>query len=535
MDKSHWLVAEVLAKQARTRGDRTFLTFQSGSALTYAEADAIAHRVSRGVAALGAAPGDRVGVWLPNGPEILHASFGIYRAGAVAVFVNPGYRGIFLEHVLNNAGARWVIMASEYLPRLVESEANLPGVERAVIVGPVPPDAPRPRRIAIQPWDELVAHSADPLGVPVSYRDVGAMMYTSGTTGPSKGVLMPHAHLYLFGQGVVDNLRVTADDVYYICMPLFHANALCMQLYGTLIAGARAMIAPQFSASRWRGEVSACGATVTNTLGVMTEFIHRQPPRPDDRDHRLRLICAVPTPAEIAPSFRERFGVPLIEGYGMTEVNIPLYMPLDEPYRPGSCGKIYDRYFEVRVVDPDTDEEAPRGRVGEIVVRPREPFGFMVGYNAMPDRTVEAWRNFWFHTGDAGRQDEDGYFYFVDRIKDTIRHRGENLSSYEIERVLSEHPAVAEAAAVAVRSEIAGGEDEVKACVVLTPGQAVSPEGLLDFCQTRMPHFAVPRYVEFLTELPKTPTAKVQKVALRRSGITAATWDREAAGYRLRR
>jgi crotonobetaine/carnitine-CoA ligase len=173
--------------------------------------------------------------------------------------------------------------------------------------------------------------------------------------------------------------------------------------------------------------------------------------------------------------------------------------------------------------------------VGEIVVRPREPFGFMLGYNAMPDRTVEAWRNFWFHTGDAGRQDQDGYFYFVDRIKDTIRRRGENLSSYEIERVLIEHPAVAEAAVVAVRSEIAGGEDEVKACVVLTLGQALSPEALLDFCQTRMPHFAVPRYVEFLAALPKTPTAKVQKVTLRQSGITAATWDREAAGYRLRR
>jgi crotonobetaine/carnitine-CoA ligase len=243
----------------------------------------------------------------------------------------------------------------------------------------------------------------------------------------------------------------------------------------------------------------------------------------------------VPTPAEIAASFRERFGVPLIEGYGMTEVNIPLYMPLDAPYRPGSCGRVYDRYFEVRVVDPETDEEVPRDSVGEIVVRPREPFGFMLGYNAMPERTVEAWRNFWFHTGDAGRQDSDGYFYFVDRIKDTIRRRGENLSSYEIERVLIEHPAVAEAAAVAVRSEIAGGEDEVKACVVLAPGQALSPEALLDFCQTRMPHFAVPRYVEFLGALPKTPTAKVQKAILRQSGISGATWDREAAGYRVRR
>jgi len=302
-----------------------------------------------------------------------------------------------------------------------------------------------------------------------------------------------------------------------------------------MLVGGKAVIAPQFSASRWLDDVRRCGATVTNTLGVMTDFIYRQAPRPEDREHRLRLICAVPTPAEIAEGFRQRFGVPLIEAYGMTEVNIPLYMPLDAPYRPGSCGQPYRRFFEVRVVDPDTDEEVPRGQLGEIVVRPREPFAFMQGYHTLPEQTVGAWRNFWFHTGDAGRQDEEDYVFFVDRIKDTIRRRGENLSSYEIERVLAEHPAVAEVAAVAVSAGIAGGEDEVKACIVLRPGATLAPEALLDFCQPRMPHFAVPRYVEFVPSLPKTPTAKVQKMTLRQAGLTPATWDREAAGYRVRR
>ncbi|HEX7928584.1 MAG TPA: AMP-binding protein [bacterium] len=535
IDKTGWELGATLARQAKARGDYPFLQFQDDPAVTYAEVDAIAHRVSRGVAALGAGLGDRVGVWLPNGLEILYAWFGVSRAGAVSVFVNTAYKGGFLEHVLNNAAAKWVILAAEYLPRLAESEANLPLLEHAVVVGGIPKDAPKFKRITLQPWEDLIRHPAVPLHTPVTYRDLCAMMYTSGTTGPSKGVLMPHAHCYLFGHGELENLALVPEDVYYICMPLFHANALLMQLYGTLVAGATAIIVPTFSASRWLDDIIKYEVTVTNLLGVMSDFVWRQPPRPQDKQHKLRTIIAVPNPPEIAAKFPSRFGVTLIEGYGMTEVNICLYFPRNEPTRLGSCGKPYSQFFDVRIADPDTDETLPPGQLGEIVVRPKEPYCFMAGYNAMESKTIEAWRNFWFHTGDAGKMDADGYFYFVDRIKDTIRRRGENISSYEIEVVLNEHPAVAEAAAIAVKSDIQGGEDEVKACLVLKPGQAVTPEALLDFCQTRMPYFAVPRYVEVLPELPKTPTSKVQKAKLRQSGLTAATWDREAHGYKVRR
>ncbi|HUJ74274.1 MAG TPA: AMP-binding protein, partial [bacterium] len=333
--------------------------------------------------------------------------------------------------------------------------------------GAGPSGTTRPlQRLELRPFADLL-REGPPVAVPVSYRDVGTIMYTSGTTGPSKGVLMPHAHMFLFARGEVDALRLTPADVYYICMPLFHANALFMQLYATLIAGGRCCIVPGFSASRWLDDVRLYGATVTNTLGVMTEFVFRQPPRPEDRQHRLRAMCAVPAPPEIAAAFRERFGVPLLEGYGMTEVNIPAHMRLDTPYRPGSAGPVAEEYFQVRIVDPDSDEELPRGTVGEIVVRPRVPYAFMAGYNGMPEKTVEAWRNFWFHTGDAGRMDADGYLYFVDRLKDAIRRRGENVSSYEIERVVAEHPAVEEVAAVAVKSLLPGGEDDIKVCVVL--------------------------------------------------------------------
>ena len=536
VDKSGWVVGSVLAAQAAARRNQPFLQFQDGPPVTYGEADAAANRLANGLLRLDVPPGEHVGVMLPNSIEYCIVWFALSRIGAVQVCINTAYRGIFLRHVLTNAGVRTLLMHADYLPALADLEDELPALQTAFVLGMGTGAAtPAFKRIRLLPYETLLDAPAQPMRREVSYRDIGAIMYTSGTTGPSKGVLMPHAHLYLLGLGEVDNLGLCAEDTYYICMPLFHANAMLMQLYGTLIAGAKAVIVPAFSASRWLDDIRRHGITITNTLGVMTEFIYRQPERPEDGDNRLRVICAVPNPAEIREAFEQRFKTRLIEGYGMTEVNIVLYHPMHQPYRTGSCGLPYDTYFEVRVVDPETDEELPPGQVGEIVARPREPYGFMQGYNAMPERTVEAWRNFWFHTGDAARRDEDGYFYFVDRIKDCIRVRGENISSYEIEKVLSEHPAVAEAAAVAVKSELVGGEDEVKACVVLKSGQRLTPQEVLDFCQPRMPYFAVPRYVEFVEALPKTPTEKVRKTALREAGITVATWDREAAGYRVRR
>ncbi|MDH4247723.1 MAG: AMP-binding protein [Deltaproteobacteria bacterium] len=534
-DKSGWVADRVLAGQAARRGGHPFLQFGDAPPHTFSQVDTLCTRVANALLTHAVAQGERVAVMLPNTLAYCTVWFALSRLGAVHVAVNTGYKGIFLSHVLNNSGARLMILEADYLPWLAEVEPEVPGLHTVFVSGLKPGDAAPFKRIRLLDYDTLTQGGTAPVTRTVQYQDPGCIMYTSGTTGPSKGVLMPQAHLYLFGLGEVDNLAMTERDIYYISMPLFHANAMLMQLYGCLIAGCKAVIVPQFSASRWLDDIRRHGVTITNTLGVMTEFIYRQPPRPEDSQHRLRLICAVPAPKEIARDFMRRFNTRLIEGYGMTEVNIPLYMPLDAPYRPGSCGKPYARYFEVKVVNPDTDEEQPRGVLGEIVVRPREPFGFMQGYNAMPEKTVEAWRNLWFHTGDAGRQDEEGYFFFVDRIKDALRVRGENLSSFEIEAVLCAHPAIEEAAVVAVKSDIAGGEDEILACVVLKSGQRLTPAALLDHCVPRMPYFAVPRYVEFMESLPKTPTQKVRKGQLREQGRGPLTWDRDAAGYRVAR
>jgi crotonobetaine/carnitine-CoA ligase len=331
---------------------------------------------------------------------------------------------------------------------------------------------------------------------------------------------------------------LTPDDHYFVCMPFFRANALLMQVFACLVAGATATVYRRFSASSWLDDVIASGATATNALGVMPEFIFRQPPTPRDHDHRVTRIMAVPVAAEWGAAFEERFGVRLVQGYGMTEVNMVAYSDPADPVLAGCAGRVLDDFFEVVIADPATDRPLPPDTVGEILVRPRRPFCFNVGYHAMAERTVEAWRNLWFHTGDAGRFDAEGRLFFVDRLNDRIRRRGENISSYEIEQVLNEHPAVAESAAVGIRVEGAGGEEEIKACLVLVPevdAAAFVPEELLDWCQARMPRYAVPRYLEVVAELDKTASGKVRKAALRRAGLGGDTWDRESVGYQLRR
>jgi crotonobetaine/carnitine-CoA ligase len=304
---------------------------------------------------------------------------------------------------------------------------------------------------------------------------------------------------------------------------------------GSLYAGTSIYCVERFSPSRWLDDVRASGATVTNALGVMPEFIFRTPPTPFDRDHSLRQIMAVPIAAEWGEAFEQRFGVKIVQGYGMTECNIPCYTGPDDPLLPGCAGRVQDEYFEVRIVDPATDEPLPQGEVGEIIVRPKEPGCFMAGYFRMLEKTVEAWRNLWFHTGDAGRFDAAGRLFFVDRIKDCIRRRGENISAFEVEQVLNAHPWVAESAVIGVKTAGAGGEEEVKACLVVEPGSEIDNVALLDYCVERMPRYAVPRFVELVEELSKTATGKVQKQGMRDAGVTHETWDREVVGYTIAR
>ncbi|MDE0944213.1 MAG: AMP-binding protein [Alphaproteobacteria bacterium] len=539
-DKSGWVVGKVLAEQARSRGDAPFIRFEDGPMHSFAEAHLLSNRAGNGYAALGVGFGDNVAVMLNNRLEYLWSWFGLSRIGGVLVGINTALKGTFLTHVLSNTKARIGLFEPEYLPWLVEIEDTIPDMEVVYVPGGVydAGNLPPFKRIQVRNFDDIMAggEAEIPSADDISYRDIGMIMFTSGTTGPSKGALMPHGHLYLFGHCMQVHLGMTTEDHYYIPMPLFHAQGILMQLYATLITGGSAVLVRQFRATTWIDDIRKHKATLANLLGVMNDFVLRQEVKETDTDNNLRMVCAVPVTEETMQALRSRFAIPKFnEIFGMTECNLPVCRPLGAPEEAGCSGKVWDEYFEVIIADPDTDEEVATGEVGEILVRPKEPYCFMQGYNGMPERTVETWRNFWFHTGDAGRMDERGYVWYIDRIKDTIRRRGENISSFEVEAVFLDHEAIAECAAVAVKAE-EGGEDEVLICIILEKGaDTPKPEDLLDYATPRMPYFAVPRYIDYVTEIPTTPTAKIQKNKLRERGLSASAWDRDVAGYKVKR
>lgn len=532
-DRDRWTLPDVLAHRASTHGDRIYLDVpHEGVALTYREVHERARRVARGLLA-SAAPGDRVLVMAPNCSAYVLTWLATSLAGMVEVPVNTAYHGTFLEHQAAVTRPRIAVIAADHAARFVDSAEHCRSIDVFYLIGDHEDRgrAARALRAAgwrAEPWERLEEAGTGTLPA-VSPRDLASIFFTSGTTGPSKGVMMCQAQTYFFSDQCVALTRLTDRDAYLTVGPLFHSNARYLVAFPALIAGARFVLRPRFSASRWAGWVRDSGVTVTNLLGVMMDFVWKQPPRDDDADNDLRCVFSAPTAWSILDGFAKRFGVEaFVEVFGLTETSLPIMTPYGQSRPEGSAGLLVDRYFDVDLVDPETDEPVPPGAVGELVVRPRLPWIVTQGYFGMPDRTAEACRNLWFHTGDGLRRDEDGWYYFVDRLSDSLRRRGENISSYEVEQALLGHPGVAEAAVVAVPSDVEAGEDEVLAVVVASGD--VSAEDLWAWAQRRLPGFAVPRYLRFLDELPKTPSSKIQKASLRAAGVDGRTADRHAAG-----
>ena len=337
---------------------------------------------------------------------------------------------------------------------------------------------------------------------------------------------MPNAHCVLFAVGTIENYKLNHEHVFYISLPLFHANGLFMQLLACIMVGSKAIIKSRFSASNWLNDIRKYNVTHTNMLGAIAAFITAQPPSENDKDHDLILIGSAPLPSEPERVFRDRFGVKdVLPLYGMTEVNIPLYGLINEKGE-GKCGKLYHKYFEVEIRDPETDAPIKDGEVGEIVVRPKQPFGFMSGYMGMPEKTIETWRNFWFHTGDAGIKDSSGSFTFVDRIKDCIRRRGENISSYEVEQAFLEIPNITEAAAYAIPAKGGEGmEDEVMVALMRNDNTSIDYNDLLNQAKKNLATFAIPKYIRIMKDFPKTQTGKIKKNKLREDGVTVDAWQ----------
>ena len=527
-DPSRWVLPAALAEQAARQPDATWIETTEGDRCTFAEAWRDARQVATWLNRLNVKPGERVALMMGNHLDFIRAWMGLGVLGAPAVLFNTELHGAFLEHQLRNSGARIAIVDAAYLGKLEAAAGHVPALEHIVVAGAASTSCGRLPRIAWEEWKAAPMHDGP---LPCA-DDIACVMYTSGTSGPAKGVLMPHAHCALYGIGTLQTVSLTDRDRYYITLPLFHANGLLMQLGATLLAGIPAILRNRFSASRWLEDVQRHGATVTNLLGSTAAFVVAQPPRRDDSVHRLRALCLGPNLPAHETAFRDRFRIPaVVSGFGMTEVNIPVWGRMEQPC-PGAAGWVHEEHFEVIIADPETDQEVPRGQLGEILVRPRVPFGFMAGYLGMPERTIEAWRNLWFHTGDAATMSDEGLLTFVDRIKDCIRRRGENISASEVEIQLSGCEGVAEIAAYAVPSEIPGAEDELMLAVVPALGAQLRIEVLIAHADHVLPRFAQPDYVRLVNELPRTATGKVQRAELRKAGTDGA-WRRAGARVSL--
>lgn len=519
-DPARWNLPWILRERARTHGDRTYLEVPSeGLALTYAETLAAAEDLARGLLD-GGAPGDRVLLMSANRSEVILSWFGAALAGMAEVPINTAYSGSFLEHQVRTTGPRAAIIEPAFAERFVTGDTSAyETIERVhVLGGDGLGDALQVLAAAgydARPWADLPSATGAELP-DVRHHDLASVFFTSGTTGLSKGVMMPHAHMTFFAEECVSLTRLTDADTYMCVGPLFHGNAQFLAAYPALIAGARFVLREKFSASRWIDQIRECGATVTNFVGVMMDWTWKQEPRPDDADNQLRCVFAAPTATSILEAFKSRFGIEaFVEVFGLTETAAPFLSPYGEERPAGAAGLLADAWFDVRLVDPDTDEEVPVGQVGELVVRTKQPWTMSTGYYGMPEKTAEAMRNLWFHTGDGLRRDEDGWFYFVDRLKDAMRRRGENISSYEIEQAVLGHEDIVECAAVAAPARVEAGEDEVAIFVVAREGVTLEEDTVRTWCTERLPAFALPEYVAVLDALPMTPSGKVRKIELR--------------------
>ena len=508
-------VGGLLRMQAEHDPDRSFVVAPGGERWSYGRMHAASERVAGGLAALGVRRGDHVVMMLPNGLPFLVTWFALARIGAVEVPVNPDFRGASLEYPVVHSDTAVAIVDSRYLDRFAALEGRLGAVERLVVVGSSDITVPG---VSIADFDTL---AGDPPEEEPTPEDLLAILYTSGTTGHPKGVMESHRCAVHWGLNYRRYMEVGPDDVNLLFPPLYHAMSQFLGVMPALLTGSAVAIAKGFSASRFWDDCRACGVTLFNFTGGVLSFLWKQPPRPDDRDNPVTRALGVPIPDDLYPGFETRFGLTLLPCFGTSESSVVCF---SEPgaVRAGSSGRPIAEY-QVAIADDEGKLVEP-GVKGEILTRPKHADAMMRGYYKQPELTAKVMRDLWYHTGDMGYLDEDGYLFFVDRRKDAIRRRGENISSFEIERVVNAHPRVLESAAVGIPS--AHGEEEVKLAVVALPGESLTADELWAYCDAELPAFMVPRYLEIRVSLPKTPTERVQKFVLREEGLHSRVRDR---------
>ena len=517
---SDQVAAHILRQQARHIGERIFVSC-NGKDVSYAEADRRADRVASAFLALGVAKGERVALLLHNCFEYLDLWFGLSRIGAVQLPLNTAYKGQQLAHTLKRAPVGIVVVEDALLPELERVIDPIGTIKCLIVIGKTRPQCNCKYLFYKDIFfnSPTSAHARPEVGV--SGADVGVIMNTSGTTGPSKGVLLSHAQQYILGRNIVNDMALTADDVFYNFFPLFHNTAQAMITLPVLLVGAKMVLSDRFSATKFWPDVRGLGCTAFYYIGEILRILLKSTTAADGAGTPLRIGWGIGASAADFSEFQSRHGVQMRTGYGSTEGNVGVYLPHEKP-NLASVGRPLPG-FEVRIAGEDNDP-LPPGKTGEILVRGSEPCTTMLGYDGDPAATLAAWKDLWFHTGDAGYLDSGGNLFFTGRVKDAMRVRGENVSAFEVEQAIAEVEGVMEAAAIAVPCELGG--DEIKIVVVVRADATPTCEALIQHAEKCLPRYAVPRYVEFIEALPKTETNKVRKNVLRETPFTPATWDR---------
>jgi crotonobetaine/carnitine-CoA ligase len=524
------ILGRILRRQAEAIPDRTYV-MADDRRYSYGRVNELANSYAVTLAELGVARGDTVAFFMRSSEEFVFSTYAAMKLGAVWVPTNADYKGAWLRESLHDSRARVLFADADLLPRIAELGPDV-RFEHVVVRGR--PDCSVPGtlhdlasfrdRPAVEPDDSQIAYS-----------DTAAVLWTSGTTGRAKGVMQSHNAWVRGAESGARTSGTAAGDVMYCCLPMHNSAAWVASVYRALVTGLPFALDAEFSVARFWERCRHYGATQIFTLGAMHMFLWQAPERPDDADNPVRHATMIPFPDPLIDPFKRRFGLRTIDqGYGQSEVMGVCHRVDDgRPKKPGSLGGVLPG-IEVRLLDDDDREVAP-GEVGEFAVRPTEPNVLFSGYFHDDAATVRAWRNLWYHTGDLGRRDEDGDYFFVDRKADFIRYKGRNVSSFAVEMAVRGHPAVADCAAHGVTSDELEAEAEIKVVVVLKAGQTLEAADLARFINENAPYFFVPRYIEFADELPATPTGRVQKFKLRERGVTENTWDARKAGFVVKR
>jgi carnitine-CoA ligase len=507
-----------------------------GLALTNAELYQRAIVRANAYTGLGVTHGDAVACFMPNSLEHAYCWAACALLGAVHVPVNTLLRGEFLGHVLNTTECNVIVVAPTLLDRVLEIRQALPHLRVIVVVGGCDEAAAaaEPAGVVVTSTEELTAKHGESTSLVSEYvpawHDTLVVIFTGGTTGPSKGVAISQSYLI---EQIKSTQRVNdfnSSSIYYAPFPMYHANAFMLSLVMPIVYQGSGVTRSAFSASAFWDECRTYHVTHVSLFGPIYLMIFNQPPRPDDADNSI--VCSIGyCPEEIWSGFEERFDLKILPVYALSECVMVSYFPHGDTVVRGTDGRPNPE-FEVKILDDD-GVAVPADEPGEICLRPRRPGVMFDGYYKNPQATVEAFRDCWFHTGDIGRMSSEGLLTFVDRKADYVRRRGENVSTYEVEQVILKIDCVAEVAVHAVPSELA--EDEIKACIITKPGATLNHATLLDFCASHMPYYAVPRFLEVVETLPKSPIGRVQKFELRKRGITADTWDALAEGHIVKR